>query len=88
MGNGMRCGGLGVILVLRSAYMVYDLTNNYIAIAQAVLNALPTSNIVEIPSGTSIPGVSSTARPMVPMSVVANILAGSCHSRWAHSQHL
>jgi hypothetical protein len=62
MGNGMRCGGLGVILVLRSAYMVYDLTNNYIAIAQAVLNALPTSNIVEIPSGTSIPDVSSNSK--------------------------
>lgn len=56
--------GYGVILgdsFLRSAYVVYDLENNEIAIAQAVLNATSTSNILTIPSGTGLPGVSSTA---------------------------
>ena len=56
--------GNGVILgdsFLRSAYLVYDLENNEIAIAQAVLDATSTSNIVAIPSGTGLPGVSSTA---------------------------
>jgi hypothetical protein len=56
--------GNGVILgdsFLRSAYVVYDLKNNEIAIAQAVLNATSTSNILTIPSGTGLPGVSSTA---------------------------
>jgi len=56
--------GNGVILgdsFLRSAYVVYDLENNEIAIAQAVLDATSTSNILTIPSGTGLPGVSSTA---------------------------
>jgi hypothetical protein len=56
--------GNGVILgdsFLRSAYLVYDLENNEIAMAQAVLDAISTSNIVTIPSGTGLPGVSSTA---------------------------
>jgi hypothetical protein len=56
--------GNGVILgdsFLRSAYLVYDLENNEIAIAQAVLDATSTSNIQTIPSGTGLPGVSSTA---------------------------
>jgi hypothetical protein len=56
--------GNGVILgdsFLRSAYLVYDLENNEIAIAQAVLDATSTSNVLTIPSGTGLPGVSSTA---------------------------
>jgi hypothetical protein len=56
--------GNGVILgdsFLRSAYAVYDIANNEIAIAQAVLDATSTSNILTIPSGTGLPGVSSTA---------------------------
>ena len=44
---------------LRSAYVVYDLANNNIAIAQTRFNVTD-SNVVEI-TGTSIPGVSSTA---------------------------
>ena len=66
--------GAGIILgdsFLRSAYLVYDLSNNQVAIAQAALNATSTSNIVDIPSGTSIPGVSSTASLMVPSSTLA-----------------
>jgi hypothetical protein len=56
--------GNGVILgdsFLRSAYLVYDIENNEIAMAQAVLDATSTSNILTIPSGTGLPGVSSTA---------------------------
>jgi len=61
--------GNGVILgdsFLRSAYVVYDLENNEIAIAQAVLDAISTSNILTIPSGTGLPGVSSTATLILP----------------------
>ena len=60
---GMASGGQGPFLFgdtfLRSAYVVYDLTNNQIGIAQTNYNAT-SSNIVEI-SGSSIPGASSTA---------------------------
>ena len=45
---------------LRSAYVVYDIENQVIALAQAKFNATDT-NIVAIPSGTGLPGVSSTA---------------------------
>ena len=62
-GFGMASGGPGPYLFgdtfLRSAYVVYDLTNNQIGIAQTNYNATD-SNIVEI-SGSSIPGASSTA---------------------------
>lgn len=44
---------------LRSAYVVFDLANNQIAIAQADWNAT-SSNITEI-TGSAIPGASSTA---------------------------
>lgn len=44
---------------LRSAYVVYDLANNQVGIAQTNFNAT-NSNVVEI-SGTAIPGASSTA---------------------------
>jgi hypothetical protein len=63
--------GNGVILgdsFLRSAYVVYDLENNEIAIAQAVLDAISTSNILTIPSGTGLPGVSSTATLILPVN--------------------
>jgi hypothetical protein len=71
VGGGAEVDGdnLEVILgdsFLRSAYVVYDVENNEIAIAQAVLNATSTSNIVAIPSGTGLPGVSSTATLMLP----------------------
>lgn len=46
---------------LRSAYVVYDLENYQVAIAQAAGGKTGSSSIVVIPTGTSIPGVSSTA---------------------------
>jgi hypothetical protein len=46
---------------MRSAYLVYDLDKNEVAIAQAKFNST-SSNIKAIPSGSAaIPGVSSTA---------------------------
>jgi Eukaryotic aspartyl protease len=45
---------------LRSAYVVYDLENNQVAIAQARFDQ-PDSKIVEIPAGGSIPGIASVA---------------------------
>lgn len=46
---------------LRSVYAVYDLDNNEIALAQAKFDQTGTSNIQAIPSGSGLPGVSSTA---------------------------
>lgn len=46
---------------LRSAYVVYDISNYQVAIAQAVGGKASTSSIVQVPVGTTIPGVSSTA---------------------------
>lgn len=51
---------------LRSFYVVYDITNNQVAIATAVLNSTGTSSITNIPTGTSIPGATSTATFMLP----------------------
>ena len=45
---------------LRSAYVVYDLENQIIGLAQAKFNVTD-SNIIAVPSGTGLPGVSSTA---------------------------
>jgi hypothetical protein len=56
---------------LRSAYVVYDVANNEIAIAQAALNAASTSNILVIPSGTGLPKVSSTATLMLPTAAAS-----------------
>jgi hypothetical protein len=48
---------------LRSAYVVYDLTNNRIGIAQSNLNST-TSNIVEVPAGAaSIPQSTGVTPP-------------------------
>ena len=68
-GSGTACGfGLmssetGPILFgdtfLRSAYVVYDLTNNQIGMAQTNFNAT-SANVVEI-SGSSIPSATATA---------------------------
>ena len=61
--------GNGVILgdsFMRSGYFVFDIDNNQLAMAQAVINQTSTSNIVAIPSGTGLPGVSSTATLMLP----------------------
>jgi len=46
---------------LRNAYVVYDIDNYQVAIAQAAGGKAGTSSIQPIPTGTSIPGVSSTA---------------------------
>ena len=45
---------------LRSAYVVYDIENNLVALAPAKYN-VTSSSIQVIPSGTGFPGVSSTA---------------------------
>jgi Eukaryotic aspartyl protease len=54
----------GVVILgdtfLRSAYVVYDITNNQAAIAQAKYD-VSSSSIVAIPSGTTLPMVTSTA---------------------------
>ena len=58
----------GVILgdsFLRSAYVVYDLANNEIGMAQAVLN-VTSSDIKLLASGTGFPGATSTATQMAP----------------------
>ena len=60
---------------LRNAYVVYDVANNEIAIAQAVLNATSTSNILAIPSGTGLPSVSSTATLMIPTTGASSAAA-------------
>ena len=49
---------------LRSAYVVYDLENKQIALAQTNFNAT-SSNIKLIPTGTGLPGVSHTATESV-----------------------
>ncbi|KAJ9656048.1 hypothetical protein H2198_005208 [Neophaeococcomyces mojaviensis] len=46
---------------LRNAYVVYDIDNYQVAIAQAAGGKAGSSSIQAIPTGTSIPGVSSTA---------------------------
>ena len=55
--------GNGVILgdsFMRSGYFVYDVQNNQIAVAQANLDQTTTSALTALPTGTSIPGCSST----------------------------
>ena len=60
---GLMSSGTGPILLgdafLRSAYVVYDLTNNQIGMAQTNFNTTDT-NVVEI-SASTIPGASTTA---------------------------
>ncbi|KAI1432043.1 aspartic-type endopeptidase [Xylaria sp. CBS 124048] len=48
---------------LRSAYVVYDIQNNQISLAQTKFNATK-SNVQEIPTGTSIPGATVVANPV------------------------
>lgn len=59
---------------LRSAYVVYDLENNEIAIGQTVFNAT-SSNIKAIPSGTGLPGVSSVATAVAPTTAITGVPA-------------
>lgn len=62
-GFGPAIGGISILgdTFLRSAYVVFDIDNAVVAIAQAAENKQATSSIVAIPTGTEIPGVSSTA---------------------------
>lgn len=56
---------------LRSAYVVYDLENQIIALAQARYNvSADESNIVPIPSGKGLPGVNSTATVAVSTTAI------------------
>ncbi|KAI0147165.1 eukaryotic aspartyl protease [Xylariaceae sp. FL1272] len=64
---------------LRSAYVVYDIANNEISIAQTTFNATTTS-IQEIPTGTSLPGatfVSDSVKATGGVSSSSGISAGS-----------
>lgn len=61
---GVASPSLDVVLgdtFLRNAYVVFDLDNYQVAMAQAVVGDTSSSSIQVIPSGTEIPGVSSTA---------------------------
>lgn len=61
---------------LRSAYVVYDLENLQIAMAQAKYGSASTSSLVLIPSGTGLPGVSSTATLAVSSSTAVATATG------------
>lgn len=50
---------------LRSFYVVYDVANDQVAIATAALGVTKTGDITVIPTGTGIPGASSTATYML-----------------------
>ena len=58
---------------MRSGYFVYDLENNVVAIAQANVNAT-SEDITAIPSGTSIPGCSSTNTLVISEAAVQTAL--------------
>ncbi|KAL3425734.1 eukaryotic aspartyl protease [Phlyctema vagabunda] len=59
---------------IRSAYLVYDLANNEISIAQTNFNATAT-NVVEITTGTdAVPGATDVANPV---TAVAGIGSGT-----------
>lgn len=72
---GLMSSGTGPILFgdafLRSAYVVYDLTNNQIGMAQTVFNTTDT-HVVEI-SGSAIPGASITASAVVASQTFSGI---------------
>ena len=91
---GLMSSGTGPILFgdafLRSAYVVYDLTNNQIGMAQTVFNTTDT-HVVEI-SGSSIPGASTTASAVlatntfsgIPQETNAKTKTGSTQATAAH----
>ncbi|EXJ91285.1 hypothetical protein A1O1_04395 [Capronia coronata CBS 617.96] len=62
-GFGPPIGGFSILgdTFLRSAYVVYDISNGVAALAQAAENRTSTSSIAVIPTGTTIPGASVTA---------------------------
>ncbi|KAI0390027.1 eukaryotic aspartyl protease [Xylariaceae sp. FL0594] len=61
---GISPAGSGTVVLgdtfLRSAYVVYDLDNNRISLAQTNFNATR-SNVQEIPTGTNLPGATFVA---------------------------
>lgn len=62
--------------LIRNAYLVYDADNLEIAMAQAVYNKTSSGTIIDIPSGSGLPGVSTTitALPtLVPTSIPASL---------------
>lgn len=91
---GLMSSGTGPILFgdafLRSAYVVYDLTNNQIGMAQTIFNTTDT-NVVEI-SGSSIPGASITASAVmasqtfsgIPQETNAKTKSGTTQATAAH----
>jgi hypothetical protein len=54
---------------LRSAYVVYDLDNNEISLAQSAFNAT-TSNVIEITSA-GVPGASAVSNPVAATTGIA-----------------
>lgn len=64
---------------LRSAYVVYDLENNEVAIAATNFNATK-ADIQAIPSGTGMPGVSSTATAMAATAAAQTAPPGAATS--------
>lgn len=71
--------------ILRSSYIVYDLTNRQIAIAPANFDPGNKQNIQEITSGTTsnIPGVSRTASAVSSLSTVTDTANGPIHHHTA-----
>jgi Eukaryotic aspartyl protease len=58
---------------MRSGYFVYDLENNLVAIAQVAAN-VTNEDITPIPSGTEIPGCTSTNTLIIPETATATAL--------------
>ncbi|TRX94472.1 hypothetical protein FHL15_004627 [Xylaria flabelliformis] len=58
---------------LRSAYVVYDIDNNQISLAQTKFNAT-TSNVKEIPTGTSLPGATVVSNSV---AATEGVISGS-----------
>ncbi|KAI1816040.1 eukaryotic aspartyl protease [Poronia punctata] len=72
---GIAPAGSGTVVMgdtfLRSAYVVYDLENNRISLAQTNFNA-SFSDPQELPSGTDIPGATLVSHPVVATSGVVH----------------
>lgn len=69
-------------VILRSAYIVYDLDNRQVAIAKANFNPTGASNVREITNGTTnnIPGVARTASAVSSLSSIASASQGPIRS--------
>lgn len=86
--HGPPSGDRGDVILgdsfLRSAYVVYDLDNNQVAIANTNFNAT-TEDIQAIPSGTGLPGVSSTATAKAAIAAANTAPPGAASSTAAPS---